>query len=484
MSESAKSDPSKEESKEESDDEEAAPLSTRDLELEPVSLRDIAAILGPGERAPAAPAPPPAVRKPPPPAAGAKPRSESGTGKDKLPPPRKRLPSRPDKSEDIPLPTSSKRTTINIDDLLSGPTAAPLEPLRLPGLEPSAPTEADARPRPPLKRQPSVPDAEERRKSIPDTEERRKSIPDTEERRKSIPDTEERRRSIPDADAADVPIDDVAPAPDESLVVSATAAPEAPIKLEPVKLDAPAMFEPTTHLEAARERRRAAARPKGPIFVFGALVGLLAIVGIYLLVVKPAPETAASSSASATSTAPAARTSALAVADTGPKTSPTDPPVDATSPETSSKSSARPPTTGVVKGTATLATNTATSTATATTTTAATTSTATTTATTTSKPTSEPTATAGGEFDKNAANAALGGASGSAAGCKQEGDPSGRARVSVTFAPSGRVTQAVVDGPPFAGTATGSCISRVFKKVTVPPFSGGPMTVTKTVSIP
>ena len=101
--------------------------------------------------------------------------------------------------------------------------------------------------------------------------------------------------------------------------------------------------------------------------------------------------------------------------------------------------------------------------------------------TATSKPTAAP---GGGEFDKAAANAALSGAMGQAAACKKEGDPSGKAQVSVTFAPSGTVTIANVNGPPFAGTATGGCIAKAFRSASVPPFSGDPMTVSKTVNIP
>jgi hypothetical protein len=98
-----------------------------------------------------------------------------------------------------------------------------------------------------------------------------------------------------------------------------------------------------------------------------------------------------------------------------------------------------------------------------------------------SKPTATP---GGGEFDKAAANAALSGAMGQAAACKREGDPSGKAQVSVTFAPSGKATIANVNGPPFAGTATGGCIAKAFRSASVPPFSGDPMTVSKTVNIP
>lgn len=86
------------------------------------------------------------------------------------------------------------------------------------------------------------------------------------------------------------------------------------------------------------------------------------------------------------------------------------------------------------------------------------------------------------EFDRGAASAALSSRAGAAAGCKKEGGPTGSAKVSVTFAPSGNVTQATV-GAPFAGTPTGSCIAGAFQGAHVPPFSGSAMTVTKTVSI-
>lgn len=85
-------------------------------------------------------------------------------------------------------------------------------------------------------------------------------------------------------------------------------------------------------------------------------------------------------------------------------------------------------------------------------------------------------------FDRGAASAALGAAAGSAKGCKKADGPTGSTKVQVTFAPSGRATQAVV-GAPFAGTSVGSCIASTFKSAKVPPFSGGAMTVSKTVSI-
>jgi hypothetical protein len=87
------------------------------------------------------------------------------------------------------------------------------------------------------------------------------------------------------------------------------------------------------------------------------------------------------------------------------------------------------------------------------------------------------------EFDRVAASAALNTAAAQASACRKEGDPTGAAAVVVTFAPSGRVTSANVNGPPFAGTATGGCIAAAMRRAKVPPFSGAHVTVGKTVPI-
>ena len=87
-----------------------------------------------------------------------------------------------------------------------------------------------------------------------------------------------------------------------------------------------------------------------------------------------------------------------------------------------------------------------------------------------------------GPFSVNAARSALAGAAGAASGCKKKGGPTGRGRVTVTFAPSGRATQATV-GPPFAGTAVGSCAAAAFRGASVPPFDGGAQTVAKSFFI-
>lgn len=94
-----------------------------------------------------------------------------------------------------------------------------------------------------------------------------------------------------------------------------------------------------------------------------------------------------------------------------------------------------------------------------------------------------PPPSSGAEFDKSAATAALAAAAGRAAGCKQADDPAGGATVSITFAPSGRVTSSKVTTPPFQGTKLGGCIASQFRSASVPPFEGAPVSVTKQVTI-
>ena len=81
------------------------------------------------------------------------------------------------------------------------------------------------------------------------------------------------------------------------------------------------------------------------------------------------------------------------------------------------------------------------------------------------------------------AASALGGAAGGAKGCKKPDGPTGTGRVKVTFAPSGNVTSAVVDGPPFSGTSVGGCIAAAFRGAHVPPFDGAPVVVSKSFTI-
>ncbi len=97
-------------------------------------------------------------------------------------------------------------------------------------------------------------------------------------------------------------------------------------------------------------------------------------------------------------------------------------------------------------------------------------------------PKEEPKVEPAGEFNRDAARAALDGAAARASGCAQKNGPTGRGRVTVTFSPNGKASQASV-GPPFAGTPVGSCAVGAFKAASVPPFSGGPVTVSKSFFI-
>jgi hypothetical protein len=85
-------------------------------------------------------------------------------------------------------------------------------------------------------------------------------------------------------------------------------------------------------------------------------------------------------------------------------------------------------------------------------------------------------------FDRGAAAAALNAAASSAASCRQPGTPAGTVRVSVSIAPSGRATTAMVAGA-FAGTPVGGCIAKTFRAVRVEPFEGNLVTVHKTITI-
>lgn len=91
--------------------------------------------------------------------------------------------------------------------------------------------------------------------------------------------------------------------------------------------------------------------------------------------------------------------------------------------------------------------------------------------------------TASAEISRSAAAVAISVAGRRAASCTSPDDARSTMPVSVTFAPSGRVTTATVDGGPFAGTAVGGCIARALRSATVAPFEGGPVTVHSSVRV-
>jgi hypothetical protein len=68
-----------------------------------------------------------------------------------------------------------------------------------------------------------------------------------------------------------------------------------------------------------------------------------------------------------------------------------------------------------------------------------------------------------------------------AGGCKSAGAGAMSVPVSVTFAPSGQVTKATVDGGPLAGTSAGGCVEQALHGASVRPFDGLPATVSTSV---
>ena len=86
-------------------------------------------------------------------------------------------------------------------------------------------------------------------------------------------------------------------------------------------------------------------------------------------------------------------------------------------------------------------------------------------------------------FNRGAAVSAMSAAASQAASCKKPGGPTGSGKATLTFAPTGRVTSATVTTPPFAGTAVGGCVASVFRRAKVPPFTGNPITVSKSFTI-
>ncbi len=86
-------------------------------------------------------------------------------------------------------------------------------------------------------------------------------------------------------------------------------------------------------------------------------------------------------------------------------------------------------------------------------------------------------------IDMGAVKSALGAASAKAASCSKPGGPTGTGKAQVTFAPSGRVTNAVVTGGSFGGTAVGGCVASTFRAARVPAFSGAPVTVAKSFTV-
>jgi len=84
-------------------------------------------------------------------------------------------------------------------------------------------------------------------------------------------------------------------------------------------------------------------------------------------------------------------------------------------------------------------------------------------------------------FDRGAAAAALGAID--VGSCYAPDGPTGPGHIRVTFDPSGKVSTALVDTPPFTKTPTGNCIATKFSQAKVPAFSGSPVRVGKSFAL-
>ena len=69
------------------------------------------------------------------------------------------------------------------------------------------------------------------------------------------------------------------------------------------------------------------------------------------------------------------------------------------------------------------------------------------------------------------------------AACKSEGGPNGKGSASVTFAPTGQVTNVGLTVP-FEGTKTGTCVRGQLMRVKTTPFVGTPQTIAYVFTVP
>ena len=88
----------------------------------------------------------------------------------------------------------------------------------------------------------------------------------------------------------------------------------------------------------------------------------------------------------------------------------------------------------------------------------------------------------GGGFDAAAAKASIASAASRASACHDGTSPPTKSVVTITFAPSGEASTVSATGA-IAGTPTGACVEQLFRGVSVPPFTGDSVTVSRTVSV-
>lgn len=88
----------------------------------------------------------------------------------------------------------------------------------------------------------------------------------------------------------------------------------------------------------------------------------------------------------------------------------------------------------------------------------------------------------GPPFNTPAASRRLGEVAQSLAPCSEPTGPTGQGRARVLFAPTGRARSVALDAP-YANTAVGACIEKMFLDVRVPAFGGQPVRVNKSFAL-
>jgi S-DNA-T family DNA segregation ATPase FtsK/SpoIIIE len=83
----------------------------------------------------------------------------------------------------------------------------------------------------------------------------------------------------------------------------------------------------------------------------------------------------------------------------------------------------------------------------------------------------------GSTFDRAAAKAALDDAATKVKNCRPQGGPSGTGTVQLSYEPTGKVASVSILTPKFDNTTAGSCIVMLFRRATVPAFTGASVIV-------
>ena len=86
-------------------------------------------------------------------------------------------------------------------------------------------------------------------------------------------------------------------------------------------------------------------------------------------------------------------------------------------------------------------------------------------------------------FDKKTARAALDDATNAVKTCRAVGDPRGTIPTTVTFGPSGEVSNVAINSSRYAGTKTARCIAERLSQARVPEFNGSPQALKRLITV-